>query len=305
MIEQDLDTLITFGTELGASQLHLSVGSSLGYRIAENLRQFHTLNLSNADFFRIIRVPYVPEREWQKLLSIGSLSLLIRTVQGRICRAHLYVHRHGFGAVLSLLNTPARTLEQLRLGALQEPLSHLSGLVLLAGTDRAILSELRASILQFLNAHIPRHVIAIESIVEYPQTSQTALIQQRSFGTEADDAFELIEAAIQERPEVLILGDIPPTDASHRIWAELLSRASADTLVIGTLLSAHEHSGLGQVLETFLPEGRTWATRQMEACLRVLVQVGAHASPSRDELPIARLTLQGEAMARLLQTVKV
>lgn len=166
-------------------------------------------------------------------------------------RANTYRTLGKRGAVLRLIHTEIPALETLGLPAelLASWVQRRAGLILVSGPAGAGKSTTLAALLDWLNQHLPLHVVTIEDPVEYVFTPRACHFSQREIGVDTEDFPTGMRQAMRQSPDVILLGEI--RDAHSAKTA--LQAAESGHLVLATLHSTSSVEALERFLHFFPP----------------------------------------------------
>src|SRR5436305_2620147 len=125
-------------------------------------------------------------------------------------RVNLHRTMGHLGAVLRRIKTSVPTLKAL--GAPEWLLTGWAGrehgLILVTGPTGSGKSTTIASILQWMNENLVRHVVTIEDPVEYQFTSDRCHFTQRQVGRDTSTFASGLRSALRQAPDVIFVGEI-------------------------------------------------------------------------------------------------
>jgi len=161
---------------------------------------------------------------------------------GRRFRVNLHRHTGRLGAVMRQLTTEIPEMPSL--GLPRDLLSRWAqapaGVILVTGATGSGKSTTLASMLEWVNIHMSKHVVTIEDPIEYLFTSKQSLFTQREVHTDTDSFARGLRSSLRQAPDVILLGEIrdPETamialqaaETGHLVLATLHSSNVADTL---------------------------------------------------------------------------
>ncbi len=182
---------------------------------------------------------------------------------GLISRSHtrfrVNLHRTmgRLGAVMRRIKTTVPTLEEL--GAPEWLLTRWAqrsfGLVLVTGPTGTGKSTTIASLLQWMNDNLVRHIVTIEDPVEYVFISNQSHFTQREVGRDTGGFAQGLRSAMRQAPDVIFVGEIrdfetaltalQASETGHLVLATLHSERVADTMERFLNLFPKDHSSAG------------------------------------------------------------
>jgi len=161
----DLETLVSLAQSNGASDLHLEAGLPAALRIRGALRT--TGEPLEAKLLLDIARATIGETHWPAFLEQRSADLS-KTIAGVRCRLNILQTSRGVGFAIRLLATFQATVEKLNLHPdLKKLTVPANGLVLVSGPTGSGKSSTLAALIQEINLTDTRHILTVESPIEY------------------------------------------------------------------------------------------------------------------------------------------
>ncbi|MDP3236631.1 MAG: ATPase, T2SS/T4P/T4SS family [Myxococcales bacterium] len=242
-----LETLIASAREHGASDVHLEGGFPATFRVRGALkRQGEALPPAVLTAF----AREVLGDEWNAFIERGSADLS-RLLAGQRCRLNVLRTSRGVGFAIRLLTSSQATLKSLNLHPdLTRLVRPTHGLVLVCGPTGSGKTSTLAALLQEINLHEARHIITVESPVEYSLVPRKSFIRQREVGRDTPSFEQALLDSLREDPDVLMVGELRDPEVMR------LTLAAAETghLVLATLHSSKASEGLQRLVSAFAPE---------------------------------------------------
>jgi pilus retraction protein PilT len=157
-------------------------------------------------------------------------------------RVSLHRTMGRLGAVLRRIKTKVPGLKAL--GAPEWLLTRWGarehGLVLVTGPTGSGKSTTIASLLQWMNENLVRHIVTIEDPVEYQFTANRCYITQRQVGRDTRTFATGLRAALRQAPDVIFVGEIrdyetaltalQASETGHLVVSTMHSEKVADTM---------------------------------------------------------------------------
>ena len=273
----DLEHFIGLAAEAGASDLHLEAG------LPPALRVRGTLKIAgdpvSADALQGMAQALIGEENWPVFLERRSfdLSRVLATVR---CRINVLHTARGIGFAIRLLAKFQATLDRLNLHPdLGRLVRSANGLILVSGATGSGKSSTLAALIQEINQSEARHILTIESPIEYVLPPQRAYIRQREVGRDTPSFEQGLLDALREDPDVLMVGELRDPETMRLT----LNAAETGHLVMATVHSSTCVEALQRVVAAFPSEIQNAVAAQLADCL---VGVIAQRLQYRPELKI-------------------
>lgn len=188
---------------------------------------------------------------------------------GRV-RCLTFQDQRGAGGIFRLIPSKALSAEQLGLSReIQGLCAEPEGLVLVTGPRASGKSTLLAAFVDQISRTRPAHVITLEQRVTVVHEPRMALVSQREVRVPGDVPGAL-RAALRERPDVIVVGDLRSGEAV----TEAIEAAASGHLVIAALPAHSAAEVVARVLEQCPADRRHSLQRLLAETLRgVVVQV--------------------------------
>jgi twitching motility protein PilT len=138
-----------------------------------------------------------------------------------------------------------------------------SGLVLVTGPTGAGKSTSMASMIDFINATRPCHIITIEDPLEYLITNKMAAVTQREVGTDTESFEAALRSALREDPDVVLVGEMRDLESI----SAALTIAETGHLVIATLHTNDSAQALDRIIDVFPADRRPQIQVQLAGTL--------------------------------------
>ena len=261
----NLDALITQARALGASDLHLEPGLPAAFRVRGSL-QTAGEPLAATGLLTAAR-ELVGDPHWSEFVERRSYDCSRRLAFVR-CRINVLQSSRGVGFAIRLLSAFEATLQTLNLHpSLKELVQPRHGLILVSGPTGSGKSSTMAALIQELNLSEARHVLTLESPIEYVFRPKRAFIRQREVGRDTPSFEQGLLDALREDPDVLMVGEMRDPETMR------LTLCAAETghLVLATVHSASCVEALQRVIGAFPAEAQNSIAAQVADCLAAVI----------------------------------
>jgi twitching motility protein PilT len=260
-----IDSLIATAREQGASDLHLEPGMAPAMRVRGVLRI--TGEPISAQTLLGYARAILNEEQWNHFLERRSADLS-RTIQGVRCRLNILQSSRGVGFAIRLLSSFQATVEKLNLHPdLKKLVSRENGLILVSGPTGSGKSSTLAGFIQEINLNDARHIVTIESPIEYVFRPRRAYIRQREVGRDTPSFEQALLDALREDPDVLMVGEMRDPETMRLT----LNASETGHLVLTTVHSSTCAEALQRVVSSFPPEIQGAVAAQLADCLVAVV----------------------------------
>jgi twitching motility protein PilT len=256
-----LDSLIVAAKRQGASDLHLEAGLPAAIRVRGTLR---TLGEPLPGKLLIeLAHEIIGADDWTHFETRRSADFS-RTIGGVRCRINVMHTSKGVGFAIRLFTSFQATIERLNLHPdLKKLVAHPNGLILMSGPTGCGKSSTLAALIQEINLTEPRHIVTIESPVEYVFRSRRAFIRQREVGSDTPSFEQGLLDALREDPDVLMVGEMREPETMRLT----LNAAETGHLVLATVHSGSCAEALQRVVLAFPSDIQNNIAAQLADCL--------------------------------------
>jgi twitching motility protein PilT len=256
----DLETLIASARQQGASDLHLESGLPAALRIRGTLR---TAGEPIAPQILYGFAREILGEHWQQFLERRSADLS-KTISGVRCRINILQTARGIGFAIRLLASFQATLETLNLHPdFKKFIAHPHGLILISGPTGSGKSSTLAALIQEINLTDTRHIVTIESPIEYTFRPRRSYIRQREVGRDTPSFEQALLDALREDPDVLMVGEMREPETMRLT----LNASETGHLVLATVHSSTCAEALQRIASAFSPEIQASVCAQLADCL--------------------------------------
>lgn len=261
----NLERLIAPANEQGASDLHLEPGLPPAMRIRGALRTVGEA-LPARVLLEIAR-DIIGTEQWPRFLEQRSFDLS-RTIHGVRCRINVLQTARGVGMAIRLLSSFQATIEKLNLHPdLKRLVTHTNGLILVSGPTGCGKSSTLAAMIQEINLTEARHIVTIESPIEYTFRPRLSYIRQREVGRDTPSFEQALLDALREDPDVLMVGEMREPETMRLT----LNASETGHLVLATVHSSTCAEALQRIVSAFPAEIQSSVRAQLADCLVAVI----------------------------------
>ncbi len=235
-IDRLLDTVI----KQGASDLHLAVGKPPTLRMSGRLRELKTKVLEPDDTVALMK-SITPDRSQQELQEEGGCDFGFAFADKARFRVSVFRQRGNVSITLRQIPMRLLSFEQIGLPPIVAELCRRPrGLFLVTGPTGSGKTTTLASMINFINETMDRHIITVEDPIEYYHAHKMSIVNQREVGNDVPSFAEALRRALRQDPDVVLVGEmrdletieaaIRASETGHLVFATLHTNSAAGTI---------------------------------------------------------------------------
>lgn len=204
----NIDSLLRKTVELGASDLHISVGIPPYVRIDGRLMPLQYPALSVDDCTSMAK-EILGEKGWQAFLQSREYDLSYSVSGLARFRVNVFRQRGTVAMALRSIAFGIPDMESLGLPTIAEEIGKAQrGLVLVTGLAGSGKSTTLAAMINQINQTMERHIITLEDPIEYLHPHRKSIVVQREIGLDTATFATGLRAALREDPDVILVGEL-------------------------------------------------------------------------------------------------
>jgi twitching motility protein PilT len=298
-----IDALLTRTVELGASDLHVTVGAAPATRVRGELLPLEGTQELDTDTTRSLMYR-IMTTEQQKRFEIDRQLDFSYGVPGVArFRANVYQQRDCVAAAFRVIPHELKTLEELGMPDGLKSLTKLPrGLVVVTGPTGSGKSTTLAALIDEINRTRTDHIITIEDPIEFLHRHKRCVVNQREIGTDALSFGAALRAALRQDPDVILLGEMRDLETI----STALTAAETGHLVFGTLHTQSAPSTIDRVIDVFPAEQQEQVRTQLAGALQgVVTQALLPTADGRGRVAALEVLLPDDAIRNLIRQGKV
>ena len=226
--------------EMGGSDLHLNPGRPPVVRVDGALKPLDLPVLEDADTEALCR-EICKQEHWEEVERIGTTDFGLAHASGNRFRVSVLRQRGRYSAVLRLIPSRLLSFEEIGLPhAVTELLKRPRGLILVTGPTGSGKTTTLATMVDWINQNLDRHIVTIEDPIEYFHSHKKGLVTQREVGVDVPDFPEAMRRVLRQDPDVILLGEmrdlatisaaITAAETGHLVFGTLHTTGSARTV---------------------------------------------------------------------------
>jgi twitching motility protein PilT len=263
----DLDRLLRFAVDQGASDVHVKVGARPRLRVDGVLRESPFETVEPADTERTV-MGILPKPRVERFRATNEADFVYAIAGLGRFRVSAFRQRGWVGLVLRRVLPGIPGFEALGLPASVAALASApKGLVLVTGLAGSGRTSTLAAMVDHVNSTRDGHIVTIEDPVEVLHADKRSIVDQREVGIDTPGFREAVMQALRQDPDVVMIGELRDDDAT----TAALHAAETGHLVFASLPALGAVESLARVVELYPPDRQAAVRATLARTLRGVV----------------------------------
>lgn len=239
----------------------------------------------------------VLSEEKEMVLSFGIKGL------GRF-RGTFFYQRGTLVVVVRAINSRVPEFDELNLPAkvLRSLCAEKRGLVLITGTAGSGKSTTVASMIEYINSNMPRHIVTLEDPIEFLFKDKKSILSQREIKVDTESFQRALEYIMLQTPDIIFIGDIRNSD----VMATALTAAETGQLVIANLHTINTSHTIERIVNFFQPHQHREIRMQLSLLLKGVISL--RLLPLKDgngRIPACEILIPTPTIVELIREGKI
>jgi twitching motility protein PilT len=294
----DAKELMTTAVEVGASDLHLNPGRPPVARIDGKLVSLGTQVLDDAACEALCK-QICDAKHWAEVERIGTTDFGLPHASGNRFRVSVMRQRGRVSGVLRLIPRKLLSFEQIGLpDSVQPLLRRPRGLILVTGPTGSGKSTTLATMIDWINENMDRHIVTIEDPIEFYHGHRQGLVTQREVGSDVPDFVEAMRRVLRQDPDVILLGEMRDLETI----SSAITAAETGHLVFGTLHTTGSARTVNRIIDAFPANQQEQIRAQLSVSLvAVISQVLMPAAGGKGRVAGFEVMINNPAIGNLIR----
>jgi twitching motility protein PilT len=247
MASVNMDRLLQACVEQDASDIHITVGKPPVFRVHGRLRPLETKVIEPEDAVSLMK-SITPEHNQQELQEEGGTDFGFAFGKAARFRVAVLKQKGCVGIVLRLIPNTLLTFEQIGLPKLAGALCRRPrGLFLVTGPTGSGKTTTLASMVNYINESMDRHILTIEDPIEYYHSHKKSIINQREVGIDVPSFAEALRRVLRQDPDVILVGELRDLETIEAA----VRAAETGHLVFSTLHTTSASGTISRIIDVF------------------------------------------------------
>ncbi len=263
-----INQLLSKAVEVGASDVHLSVGIPPRFRISgEMMTVDGVAPLKPQEIRRMVYsiLTQIQRERFEAELELDASHSV--PGYGRF-RMNVFLQRDSVGAVFRVIPWKVKPLEELGLPAAVGALAELQrGLVLVTGPTGSGKSTTLASLIDIINSARAGHIVTVEDPIEFLHSHKRCIVNQRQVGEDTRSFGQALKHVLRQDPDVILVGEMRDLETI----SAAVTAAETGHLVFGTLHTQDAAQSVDRMVDVFPSHQQQQVRVQLSSCLQGVV----------------------------------
>ena len=258
-----IDRLLETVIKKGASDLHITVGRPPVIRLHGHLRDLETKTLGPEDCTGLMK-SITPERNQQELQEEGGTDFGFAFGDKGRFRVSIFRQRGNVAIVLRLIPFKLMSFDEIGLPTICRALCRRPrGLFLVTGPTGSGKTTTLATMLDYINESLDRHIVTVEDPIEYYHSHKKSLINQREVGIDVPSFSEALRRVLRMDPDVILVGELRDLETME----SAIRAAETGHLVFSTVHTTGAQGTVNRIIDAFPHEQQEQIRVQLSTTL--------------------------------------
>jgi len=266
----DINALLKRAKEMGASDLHVKVGSPPIVRINGVLSPLQGEDKLTSENTMSIVFSIMTEAQKEVFKKRNDIDMAYSAPGIGRFRCNCFMQRGSMGVVFRVIPVKTLGIEELHLPmVLKEIALEPRGLILVTGTTGSGKTTALAAMVDYINSNRTCHIITIEDPIEFLHRDKKGIVNQREIGSDAESFSKALRSALRQDPDVILVGEMRDFDT---IQTALIA-ADTGHLVLSTLHTLDATETINRIISIFPPHQHKQVRLQIASTLKAVVSM--------------------------------
>jgi twitching motility protein PilT len=263
-----VESIFKAAVERGASDLHIKAGDVFRARIDGKLQPLTKQRLTPQQT-RGIALKLIPnETDRARIDQIKDYDCSWGAPGIGRFRVNILRQRSSFMIVMRVIPFEVPSIEKLGLPEVLQSIADSDrGMILVTGVTGSGKSSTMAAIINQINARTSKHIVTLESPIEFLHRDLQGSVSQREIGVDTDSFAMGLRAALRQDPDVILIGELRDAETIDTA----MTAAETGHLVLSTMHTPDAMTTIARMVAMFPPEDQEAARTRLSDALQAVV----------------------------------
>lgn len=268
----NIDELLRISTQLGASDLHITIGRPPMIRLNGRMQQLFDSNaeeqIMDADEVSALVGQLMQEKYIEKFEEHGEMDFSYSIPGLGRFRVNVFKQRGTMAIVARVIPTKIPGIDQLGLPEVVKDLARKhNGLILVTGPTGSGKSTTLAAMIDQINHEEEGHIITLEDPIEFLHKHNKCIVNQREIGADSDSFASGLRAALRQDPDIILVGEMRDLET----MSTAITAAETGHLVLATLHTSNAIQTIDRIIDVYPPHQQNQVRIQLSLILQGIV----------------------------------
>lgn len=301
-MREKIENILRAALEFKASDIHLTVGVPPIFRINGDIKRYGKDILLPTDTEEIAKIT-IPENMYDLFKEKGELDYSYGIPGVSRFRVNAYHQRKSVSLALRVVASKTPTIEELDLPKIiPELVERPQGLILVTGPTGSGKSTTLASMIDYVNRTMRKHIVTLEDPIEYLHKHGNSIIDQREVGFDTQSYANGLKGALRQDPDIILVGEMRDLETI----GIAITAAETGHLVLGTLHTSSAPSTINRIIDVFPPAQQPQIRVQLASVLvGVISQRLFPTVDKKGRKAATEILVNNPAIANLIRNEKI
>ena len=301
-VDRDLLAALQTVVDSGASDLHVTAGSTPMIRVDGSLRPVPGAPVWTRDKVRAALTSIMAPAQREHFEEDLELDFAYSISEDARFRVNYYQQRDALGGAFRIIPTEIKQLGDLGVPETVSRFANLArGLVLVTGPTGSGKSTTLAALIDLVNRTRADHIVTVEDPIEFLHTNKQAIVNQREVGTDTHSFGAALKHVLRQDPDVILIGELRDLETI----SVALTAAETGHLVFATLHTQSAAQTIDRVIDVFPPHQQGQVRAQLAATLQgVVCQTLVKKASGKGRVVATEVLFATSAVANLIREGK-
>lgn len=243
----NINKILTKASEMGASDIHITVMSPPIVRVNGVLIRLGEEKLNVDDTFSLVK-QVLKKEQVMFLQKKGEIDFSYTLSGVGRFRVNAFKQRGSYCMVMRMISFSVPGMESLGLPKIIRDLAKTQrGMILVTGPTGSGKSTTLASMIDYMNKNRNAHVVTIEDPIEYLHSHDNCIVNQREIGIDTVSFANALRAALREDPDIILVGEMRDLETI----STAITAAETGHLVLSTLHTLGAAKTIDRIIDSF------------------------------------------------------
>ena len=305
-----IEDFLRQAVSVGASDAHICEGERPAIRVSGQIMRINLPPLTSEDIEFVIRT-VAPTHLKDRITRFFDIDFSYEIPGCSRFRINMSRQLGKTAMVIRAIPYYIKTFKELLLPeTLEDFAAFNNGLVLVTGPTGSGKSTTIASLIDYINGTVAKHIVTIEDPVEFIFSNKKSIVSQRQLLIDTPSFSDGVKYALRQDPDVIFIGEIRDRETVE----SALKAAETGHLVVSTIHTNDSVQTVARIINLFDPNERPFVRSQIANTLRgtisqklVPTAEGGSRLPATEILvvtPTVRDFIQKDELEQIYELVK-